>query len=285
MTWPRLVVTYNSNNPRSSELAMSENPYTEIVAKLIRRFATVLSYAGVSSEDAAAMLLSAYDDHAESALALPQSVNVLGPNVKLLSRLLVNWSREPNYVDDMGETLAIPVDGPAPSFRALFDDVLETFAIDDLELSSDQVLDVLLEHETIERLEDGRLQLRSPWLHFRAGDSTTSLIQLEHLLAYLQTVILNIEVPAGDGLFERLAAVSDLPINRIGLIDKMLRDEGMQVLETFDQQLEDYAQSSDAAPHERCTAGIGLYFFFESNHGDSATREIVSELLPSHPQE
>jgi hypothetical protein len=169
------------------------------------------------------------------------------------TRLLGDWHRLPEYLDEGGAPRVIPPAGPAPSFEALHR--LHGGDIPATTLQKD-----LLRAGAIELLPDGRLRALTRYFMPVPLESEAVVRAGEVLLAMGDTVTLNLmRAPGTQGRFEGRATQARVPLAVAAEFRAFLEVQGMQFLEAADDWLARHA-AADADAGARCVQlGVGVY--------------------------
>ena len=167
------------------------------------------------------------------------------------TRLLSAWHDLAAYQNPDGTPRAIPADGPAPFFAALY----REFGGD---VPATTMQKDLVRTGTVQVEGDGTLKpLRRYFMPlpleaeavFRAGDV---------LMSVGNTVTLNLtRAPGSEGRFEGRASNARIPLSKMAEFRVFLEQQGMRFLEEVDQWLDHHAADPDVSdPLVRLGAGI-----------------------------
>lgn len=177
------------------------------------------------------------------------------------ARVVTAWIREPAYLDAEGEPRVLPMDGDAPSFRALVKssagDVPRRAVFDELERAG-----------TVELTEAGEVRLLA-----RAYLPRQSAVEQLEVLGtdvggLIDSIAHNLDHTGDDLRFQRKVYYDNLPAEALPELQALTRRHGQELLERLDKYMA--AHDRDANPEAggtgRKRAGIGV-FYFEDDHG------------------
>ena len=169
------------------------------------------------------------------------------------TRLLSAWHEMPGYQDADGAPLAIPRDGPPPSFEALHHEHGGDVPASTLEKD-------LVRTGAVGIDEDGRLRALTRYFMplpleadavDRAGDV---------LLLMGNTVTRNLtRKPGATGRFEGRATHPQIPAQAEADFRRFLEAEGMRFLESMDRWLLEHASRYPADAKKMIRLGVGVY--------------------------
>ena len=169
------------------------------------------------------------------------------------TRVLSAWYETPGYRDADGAPLAIPRNGPAPSFEALHHEHGGDIPASTLEKD-------LVRTGAVGVDEDGRLRALTRYFMplpleadavDRAGDV---------LMAMGNTVTRNLTRPPGStGRFEGRASNPRIPARAEADFRRFLETEGMRFLEAMDRWLLEHASHSPLEGKDAIRLGVGVY--------------------------
>lgn len=169
------------------------------------------------------------------------------------TRLLGEWHRLPEYLDEGGAPRVIPSMGPAPSFEALHR--MHGGDIPATTLQKD-----LLRAGAIEVQPDGRLRALTRYFMPVPLESDAVIRAGEVLLAMGDTVTLNLmRAPGTQGRFEGRAIQARVPLAVAAEFRAFLEQQGMQFLEAADDWLSRHATAGDNAGARCVELGVGVY--------------------------
>ncbi|NGP54412.1 DUF6502 family protein [Thioalkalivibrio sp. XN8] len=169
------------------------------------------------------------------------------------TRVLSAWHESPGYQDADGAPLAIPREGPAPSFAALHHEHGGDIPASTLEKD-------LVRTGAVGIGEDGRLRALTRYFMplpleadavDRAGDV---------LMAMGNTVTRNLtRKPGSVGRFEGRATHPQIPARAEAEFRQFLETEGMRFLEAMDRWLLQHAPQSPHEAKDAIRLGVGVY--------------------------
>jgi hypothetical protein len=169
------------------------------------------------------------------------------------TRLLSAWHEAPGYQDANGGPLAIPREGPAPSFAALHHDHGGDIPASTLEKD-------LLRTGAVGIGDDGRLRALTRYfmplpLEAEAVDRAGDV-----LMAMGNTVTRNLtRQPGTVGRFEGRASLPAVPARAEAEFRQFLEAEGMRFLEAMDRWLLAHAPQSPLEAKNAIRLGVGVY--------------------------
>ena len=229
----------------------------ELFNEVIRNLVQVLRRAGISD----AQLYDAIG----LALRNPDTTNpsvsedqALEPrSVELLANLVALWRRDDRFADELGEPRVLPAQGGDPSIKDLYQLAAQKYPAAARALLFDEVLRRLIDHQVIERTEQGHYRLISLRFSVNTASTRAGLLNLEYLTDFMATSITNLDSGGSAGLFQRRASTSRFPVSSLPLLKNMLEEQGMQLLSQIDNFIEhesDNNASTDVTPVQ-----IGLF--------------------------
>lgn len=179
------------------------------------------------------------------------------------TRLLSAWHETPGYQDAGGAPLAIPREGPAPSFAALHHEHGGDVPASTLEKD-------LVRTGAVGVGEDGHLRALTRYfmplpLEAEAVDRAGDV-----LMAMGNTVTRNLtRKPGTVGRFEGRATVPQIPARAEADFRRFLETEGMRFLEAMDRWLLEHAPEAPVEAKDAIRLGVGVYQITEP--ADSGT--------------
>jgi len=180
------------------------------------------------------------------------------------AQVVAGWVRDPEFVDSAGEPLALAADGADASFGAL----VKRHSRD---VPARAVLDELLRVGAVERLEDGRIRLRS-----RAYvPSASELDKLDILGAdvadLIATIDHNLQRGAADPRFQRKVMYDNVPREAVAAFRALSAQRAQALIEAMDQWLAQHDRDANPSVQgtERVRVGLGIYYFEENLQQDS----------------
>jgi hypothetical protein len=181
------------------------------------------------------------------------------------TRVLSAWHEAPGYQGADGTPLAIPREGPAPSFAALHHEHGGDIPASTLEKD-------LVRTGAVGIGEDGRLRALTRYFMplpleadavDRAGDV---------LMTMGNTVTRNLtRQPGAIGRFEGRATHAQVPARAEAEFRQFLEAEGMRFLETMDRWLLEHAPESQGDAKDTIRLGVGVYQVTEPAESTTST--------------
>lgn len=219
--------------------------------RLLESIAYLIKCCKVTEELAASMFQEAY-----RACETPSAETSVDAEVSEgIPHIIREWISDADYVDELGEPLAICSKGEMPSLEYLTDKIGEKY---DLEIDVESVKSLLCSTGAAVETVDNRVRLKTK--HFKT--STPGSKDMHRVMVnvggHLHTTVKNIQ-EGGGGVFERYASHGKCSVANIPRLNELSRDAGMQFLETVDEIL-----MTPAKDGEKTTkAGIGVYVYYD----------------------
>lgn len=180
------------------------------------------------------------------------------------ARVISGWARDADFVDERRQPLALPLEGPVPSFAEL----VKRYSGD---VSVRAILDELLRVGAVERLADGHLRLLTA-AYVPAGGELEKIGILGTDVAYLVTTIdHNLASARSEARFQRKVAYDNLAEEAVVEFRPLASERAQALLEFLDGWLSahDRDVSLDAGGSGRKRAGLGIYYFEEDVTAES----------------
>jgi hypothetical protein len=187
------------------------------------------------------------------------------------TRLLSAWHETPAYQDADGAPLAIPREGPAPSFEALHQEYGGDIPGSTLEKD-------LVRTGAVEVGEDGRLRALTRYfmplpLEAEAVDRAGDV-----LLTMGNTVTRNLTRRQGTiGRFEGRATLPQIPARAEAEFRQFLEIEGMRFLEAMDRWLLEHATRYPSDARDMIRLGVGVYQITEPAESRASAPDTESK--------
>jgi Family of unknown function (DUF6502) len=173
-------------------------------------------------------------------------------------RVVTGWSRDPAFLDAEGSPRALPLEGAVGSFEAL----VRAYSGD---MPMRPVLDELLRVGALQRLDDGRVQLRGS-VYVPEGDLENKITILGTDVADLiGTIDHNLSHSGRDSRFQLKVAYDNLPAGALVDFRDSSSQRAFRLLKTMDAELSqlDRDANPQAVGTGRVRAGVSIYYFEE----------------------
>lgn len=241
---------------------MAEPFSTDRMQQMFDRLASLLVRNGVSKETALAALAEAYANHESDVSNTTEPDPITRVDKILMGNLLSLWAQLPQYCNDDGEPLQIPVTGPAPSFEDLLTRTIEqTDEVTD-EPTPAVALQLLLERNVVVPDDEGRYRRALDFFPSSPPKRSNPGLLLDYLDDYLHTAEHNLRHGGGTGHFQRVAQVSGFPLAQVPIINNLTNEAGMAFLRTMDAAIMDLAAESPSnTEDEKTNIGVGVYLY------------------------
>jgi hypothetical protein len=245
---------------------MAEPFSTDRMQQMFDRLASLLVGNGVPKEAALAALEEAYANLETDLTGDPEPDQVTRHDKILMGNLLSLWAQLPEYCDDEGEPLPIPVAGPAPSFEDLLTRTIQqTVDVTDKPTTA-RALQLLLERNVLVPDEEGRYRRALDFFPSSPPKRANPGLLLDYLDDYLHTTEYNLRHGGGTGHFQRIAQVSGFPLAQVPIINNLTNDAGMAFLRTMDAAIMDLtAEFPPNTQDEKTNIGVGVYLYARKN--------------------
>jgi hypothetical protein len=183
----------------------------------------------------------------------------------LIGHIIYRWQRLPDYLDEYGKPIPIPVKGPAPSVEALF----RKFKVARKQYAP--LLNHFRKFRRVRVTRNGRYipQFEATIIPTLTPEVVESLTQTINNL--LGTVLYNTssKQPKSARFIERATVVPDLPIAKVQEFRLFAREQAGGLLKTIDDWLENQrgrAPRRSRAPG-RVSAGLHVFAFVNKQRG------------------
>ena len=181
------------------------------------------------------------------------------------------WSMDPDYVDEEGRPLPLPVEGPAPSLEDLHRRVGSKLGL--MEVRRQMLASGAAKEEA------GRLvaAAHTPIL-FPAGSAE----QIDHHMHFVHSALLNVEhnsdPPAGVRWVERFAVCRAFPISALGPYSNSAKERAEEFLIRESAAMQRLASS---APSEGLSAEATLHVFYSARAKEGSAARMTE--APGQP--
>lgn len=183
----------------------------------------------------------------------------------LLAGIISAWRSNSKYTDDHGLPIAIPLQGPPPSFDALYKSMVSRYDQILVPLSFDESTRLLVDNGGIEFVEDGMVQIKSHIFRVSSENKTSINAQFAYLAEFASTIKHNIEEKPGEGHFQFVTSVAGFPSTQLSRVNEILNSHGVGLLEFVDNFLETQSKVGSDSPEppkaKRVRVGVGVYFY------------------------
>ena len=226
---------------------------------MMQNLATVLVAAGIPGEQA----LRSFSEALDQAPTEPPERTPdfgLGSDASLFfGAIITTWRRDSDYVDNEGEPIPLPLSGADISVEALYERVCSVHADIAAGRTFDESLQRLTSHNVVQQGDDGMFRLVADYFRVNQEGSTSAVNQLDYISRFVSTSAYNVLNSGPQGRFQRAANVRNFPVSQLPVLNRMVREHGMDLLTRIDSFLE---ESADAAPdNRRSLAGVGVYMY------------------------
>jgi hypothetical protein len=175
------------------------------------------------------------------------------------ARVIAGWVRDRDFLDNAGNPIALDQEDGNVNFNLL----VKRHSGD---VPSRAVLDELLRVGAVERLQDGRIRLRSRAYVPRTSDLDKLEILGTDVSDLIGTIDHNLQHGATDPFFQRKVMYDNLPAEAIGAFRALAAEQAQALLEKMDQWLSQHDRDVNSSVNGagRMRAGIGIYYFEEN---------------------
>ncbi len=182
---------------------------------------------------------------------------VLAQRYHRAARVISGWIRDEVFLDAAGQPLDLSLDGSDASFMKL----VKLYSGD---MPARAILDELLRVHCVERLDDGRIRLKTRAYLPDTQEGEKLAILGTDVKDLVTTIDHNISSEA-DRFFQRKVAYDNLPQEVLEKLRAIAADQGQALLEEVDKWLSKHDR--DTNPSEEGTgcmrAGVSIYYFEE----------------------
>lgn len=180
------------------------------------------------------------------------------------ARVIAGWLRDPDFLDAQGKPAALALEGKGATFAEL---VRRRSG----DIPPRAIRDELLRVGAIHELEDGRVTLV---MHgYVPAQSEIDKIQIlgSDVSQLVATIDHNLQHAATQPFFQRKVAYNNLPDEVLPVLRELSAEKGQELLEELGHWLarHDRDIAPDTEGSGRNNAGIGIYYFQESDGGDN----------------
>lgn len=178
------------------------------------------------------------------------------------TRVISGWTRDPGFLDNDGNPLALPFDGQEGSFS----DLVRRYSGD---IPPRAVLDELLRVGLVERGEEGRIRLIARAYVPQAGTAEKLSILGVEAADLLNTIDHNIHVGTEDPLFQRKVCYYRFPARHLPELRELARRRSQGLLEDLNRWMAEHDEAG--AGDDVSRAGLSIYYFEgppEDDHED-----------------
>lgn len=232
-----------------------------LLRELTDRIAPLMQHSGLSVEDVQAAVRDSFSRRPDGGQPYPLLTDVSAEH-RALGAIFSLWRASPEYTDDIGEPLAIPAYGPAPSLQALVEKVMQRLPETTLTLESS--IEHLLDYRSIEALDDGLYRPTLVAVRVSQSGAANPLVLLSYIVEFCDTIAHNLEQHnsgAGQTLFQAVSEVPNVPTGQIGVINGAVVEDAYRFLEQIDNMIEQVAADPAADGEPRQRMGVGVYLF------------------------
>lgn len=229
-----------------------------ILAETADAMTLVLKYCGLSLEQVNEAFRDSYErveipESAESTLEpiTPEATRFIG-------NLITNWRTKPEFLDKLGAPLDLPKTGAGQSLQSLFERTADGASDSSLDISFEEVATRLVEHDAAQITPDGHYKLIISYLHVNSRDTAGAAVQLDYIRNFARTIAHNTYQGQG-GRCCLVARCHRFPVQKIALINGLLEDQGLNFLESLDEELDRYYVPPSDTETATIKLGVGLY--------------------------
>ena len=180
-----------------------------------------------------------------------------------LARVLSGWFEDPAFTNEEGHPVALPMDGPGPSFSEL----VRAYSGD---IYPGIILDELLRVGAVQRASDGKL-LAVSRRYTTGGADEAAISHADVVIAdILRTMAHNMEAPPSERLFEDSAIAVNLPPDAVARLARLLERRATAFLDDLEGWLEGVEPVSQDTPSKAGTvrAGVRVVMVVDPKHDD-----------------
>lgn len=175
-----------------------------------------------------------------------------------LARVLSGWYEDPEFTDQGGRPLVLPLDGPRPSFAEL----VRAYSGD---IYPGIILEELLRVDAVCCSEDGMVEARSR--RYTVGGSDADSIRHADVVAsdILRSLEHNIHAASGERFYEDSAVATSLPPDVVPRLSRLLERRAAAFLDDLDGWLAglDQVPSEGTESSPRVRAGVRVVMVVE----------------------
>ncbi len=173
------------------------------------------------------------------------------------ARVISGWVRDETFTDQNNQPLELPIEGDGTSFSTL----VKKYSGD---MPVRAILDELIRVNTVERLENGSILLKTRAYLPNTNEGEKLGILGNDVTDLITTIDHNI-CSQTNRLFQRKVSYDNLPKDILGELRKITADRGQFLLEAMDHWLSQRDRDANPAVEGggRIRAGVGIYYFEE----------------------
>ena len=173
--------------------------------------------------------------------------------------MLSLWRTIPEYLDAMGESLALPRYGAIPSIQTLHEHAVTRFNKGDASICSDEAIDLLLERGVVQQNSEDQFERVTDNLPVKLGGTVSVSAQTRFLADLASTISHNLSNVSGPGMFCGTSTVDAFPPALVKKIEKLCWTDGMEFLVDVDNELlSGMGEVEDSKSVDRVRAGVGI---------------------------
>jgi len=235
---------------------------------LIDLLVSMLAGAGIPSEATIAAVERAYDRYAGKPHPEPPGETVIRTDKLLMGNVVSMWCQLPEYCDSNGDSLPLPLNGPAPSLQALLDTAILQLPSASDPPTVEQVEAWLTRRQVVQKTEQQTYERLLDYFPSSSSEETLIPMLLDYLIEFAHTAEYNTRYGGGTGRFLRVAQTDAFPVDQIPKINRLTHEHGMEFLRLLDScimaEVDDPAKTNGA---ETTNIGVGVYLFARDPEG------------------
>ncbi|MFQ5478733.1 MAG: DUF6502 family protein [Candidatus Binatia bacterium] len=175
------------------------------------------------------------------------------------ARVIGGWLRDAYFHDPTGKPLALPLEHEGPDFSEL----VKKYSGD---VPARAIFDELLRVGAVQRLEDGRIELKTRAYIPSAASSDKLAILGTDVSDLIACIDHNMQCPGEEAFFQRKVSYDNMPADDRGELRRLAAERSQLLLEELDLWMSSHDR--DASPsvkgRGRKRASLGVYYFEES---------------------
>lgn len=178
------------------------------------------------------------------------------------NRVLSGWHQDPDFVDEHGRCLELEVDGDGPTFREL----CQRYSGD---IGPRPMLEELLAMKAVRKTREGKLRVLARSYRPDKADAQSMMHFADAVHDLVTTLDSNLQAANRKPLFEGVVSTPRLNPKALPLFRRRVADRGQKFLDMLDEWLsrEELPESSETGAEDRVRAGVGIYFFEDTDSG------------------
>jgi hypothetical protein len=236
------------------------------IERLLSIVAGFAAEAGIDVDELAAMAIAAVENNGkerDTIVATISDASIGLDHVDFLSYMLTLWNQDPRYVDEVGDSMAIPETGPSPSLQDLFQGALEGSLPLSSPMTFERATQLLKKHKAIVATDDGLWFAPSVLFRSNTRDRTGMAQQIRYLRDFGDTMYHNVFSPESveERRFQYVTQVRGFPVANIPILNRVVQDEGLQFLRRVDDLLVNERVANLSMNGEKNCVGVGVYFY------------------------